>query len=298
MKRILCLLLTALTACGSRAPRTATPIPPAVPVVTTERDSTLAGEILTQLKRSHSGDAGEDMVRVALKLLGTPYVASTLEREQKEQLRISLTETDCILFVETCFNLVEAVRIYGAEADFAGFADLVRQSRYRDGKVEHYSDRIHYTTEWIRNGEARGLLEDMTMAFGGMAADRPINFMSTHKGSYCQLAGAPEDTTAARDLAFIATVEKTLSETPQSWIPTRKIPGMEQKIRSGDILCFMSGVPGLDIAHVGIAYVHDGRAGFIHASSKGGKVMVDPRTIAEYAAGRKNCPGIKVVRVR
>ena len=58
MKRILCLLLTALTACGSRAPRTATPIPPAVPVVTTERDSTLAGEILTQLKQTHSGDAG------------------------------------------------------------------------------------------------------------------------------------------------------------------------------------------------------------------------------------------------
>ena len=190
------------------------------------------------------------------------------------------------------------MRIYGAEADFAGFADLVRQSRYRDGKVDRYSDRIHYTTEWIRNGEARGLLEDMTMAFGGMAADRPINFMSTHKGSYCQLAGAPEDTTAARDLALIATVEKTLSETPQSWIPTRKIPGMEQKIRSGDILCFMSGVPGLDIAHVGIAYVDDGRAGFIHASSKGGKVMVDPRTIAEYAVAKKNCPGIKVVRVR
>ena len=136
------------------------------------------------------------------------------------------------------------------------------------------------------------------MAFGGMAADRPINFMSTHKGSYRQLAGAPEDTTAARDLALIAAVEKTLSETPQSWIPTRKIPGMEQKIRSGDILCFMSGVPGLDIAHVGIAYVHDGRAGFIHASSGGGKVMVDPRTIAEYAAAKKNCPGIKVVRVR
>ena len=238
------------------------------------------------------------MLKAAISLLGTPYVASTLENTEKEELTIYLTRTDCILFVETCFNLVEAVRIYGAEADFAGFADLVRQSRYRDGKVDRYSDRIHYTTEWIRNGEARGLLEDMTMAFGGMAADRPINFMSTHKGSYRQLAGAPEDTTAARDLALIAAVEKTLSETPQSWIPTRKIPGMEQKIRSGDILCFMSGVPGLDIAHVGIAYVHDGRAGFIHASSGGGKVMVDPRTIAEYAAAKKNCPGIKVVRVR
>ena len=291
MRPFLPLLVAVLTACGARAAQ------PATPVNTTEKDRQVAREILQTLQ-SAPGSSGERMLKAAISLLGTPYVASTLENTEKEELTIYLTRTDCILFVETCFNLVEAVRIYGAEADFAGFADLVRQSRYRDGKVDRYSDRIHYTTEWIRNGEARGLLEDMTMAFGGMAADRPINFMSTHKGSYRQLAGAPEDTTAARDLALIAAVEKTLSETPQSWIPTRKIPGMEQKIRSGDILCFMSGVPGLDIAHVGIAYVDDGRAGFIHASSKGGKVMVDPRTIAEYAAAKKNCPGIKVVRVR
>ena len=291
MRPFLPLLVAVLTACGARAAQ------PATPVNTTEKDRQVAREILQTLQ-SAPGSSGERMLKAAISLLGTPYVASTLENTEKEELTIYLTRTDCILFVETCFNLVEAVRIYGAEADFAGFADLVRQSRYRDGKVDRYSDRIHYTTEWIRNGEARGLLEDMTMAFGGMAADRPINFMSTHKGSYRQLAGAPEDTTAARDLAIIAAVEKTLSETPQSWIPTRKIPGMEQKIRSGDILCFMSGVPGLDIAHVGIAYVHDGRAGFIHASSGGGKVMVDPRTIAEYAAAKKNCPGIKVVRVR
>ena len=291
MRPFLPLLVAVLTACGARAAQ------PATPVNTTEKDRQVAREILQTLQ-SAPGSSGERMLKAAISLLGTPYVASTLENTEKEELTSYLTRTDCILFVETCFNLVEAVRIYGAEADFAGFADLVRQSRYRDGKVDRYSDRIHYTTEWIRNGEARGLLEDMTMAFGGMAADRPINFMSTHKGSYRQLAGAPEDTTAARDLALIAAVEKTLSETPQSWIPTRKIPGMEQKIRSGDILCFMSGVPGLDIAHVGIAYVHDGRAGFIHASSKGGKVMVDPRTIAEYAVAKKNCPGIKVVRVR
>ena len=291
MRPFLPLLVAVLTACGARAAQ------PATPVNTTEKDRQVAREILQTLQ-SAPGSSGERMLKAAISLLGTPYVASTLENTEKEELTIYLTRTDCILFVETCFNLVEAVRIYGAEADFAGFADLVRQSRYRDGKVDRYSDRIHYTTEWIRNGEARGLLEDMTMAFGGMAADRPINFMSTHKESYRQLAGAPEDTTAARDLALIAAVEKTLSETPQSWIPTRKIPGMEQKIRSGDILCFMSGVPGLDIAHVGIAYVHDGRAGFIHASSGGGKVMVDPRTIAEYAAAKKNCPGIKVVRVR
>ena len=293
MKRVLFLLLAALTACGARA---VPPAAPEVPVKTTEMDRQVAERVL---KRLHTAPRSpqEQMLAAASSLLETPYVAFSLENTEKEELTVSLTGTDCILFVETCFNLVEAVRMYGKDADFDRFAGLVRQSRYRDGRVERYSDRIHYTTEWVRNGEARGLLKDMTLAFGGVAKDRPINYMSTHKDAYRQLAGAPEDTTAARDLAVIAEVEKTLSKTPQSWIPTRKIPEMEKDIRSGDIICFMTGIPGLDIGHVAIACVCDGRVGFIHASSKGGKVMLDPKTIAEYAASRRNCPGIKVVRV-
>lgn len=290
MRPFLPLLVAVLTACGARAAQ------PATPVNTTEKDRQVAREILQTLQ-SAPGSSGERMLKAAISLLGTPYVASTLENTEKEELTIYLTRTDCILFVETCFNLVEAVNLYGEDADFDRFADLVRQSRYRGGRVERYSDRIHYTTEWIRNGEARGLVKDMTLHFGGISQNRPINFMSTHKGSYRQLAGAPRDTTAARDLAVIAEVEKKLSETPQSWIPAKAIPAMEDWINTGDIICFMSGVPGLDIAHVGIAYVHDGRVGFIHATSSGGKVMVDPKTIAEYAAARKNCPGIKVVKV-
>ena len=293
MKRILTLLLAVLTACGARQ---AMPAKAEVPVRTTDKDREIAEAILQNLQ-SAPQPSRDRMLHAALSLLGTPYVASTLEKGDREELRVSLTETDCILFVETCFNLVEAVNLYGEEADFDKFADLVRQSRYRGGKVERYSDRIHYTTEWIRQGEARGLLKDMTLELGGISADRPINYMSRHKASYRQIAKAPHDTAAARDLAVITEVEKKLSETPQSWIRTETIPSIEEWISSGDIICFMSGVPGLDIAHVGIAYVQDGRVGFIHASSTGKKVMVDPRTIAEYTAARKNCPGIKVVKV-
>lgn len=296
MKRLLILLL-AVSAASLARPAVQDPSP-SVPVVTTERDSTHAELLLAHLKKSRDTDVGKTILWAAMMFNGTPYVASTLERGEKEALRIYLTETDCILFVETCLNLVEAVRIYGKQADFDRFADLVRLSRYRDGRVERYSDRIHYTTEWIRRGEERGLLRDLSLELGGVAEDRPICYMSTHKDAYRQLAGAPGDSVAARDLAVIAGVEKKLSEVPQTWIPTAKIPQMEHEIRSGDIICFMSGVPGLDIAHVGIAAVRPGHVGFIHASSAGHRVMLEPRSIAEYAASRRNCPGIKVVRVQ
>lgn len=287
------MLLAVVTACGARQ---AAPAEPEVVVRTTDKDKEIAAQVLRQLQDPQL-DSRARMVKAATLLLDTPYVASTLERGDKEELRVSLTETDCILFVETCFNLVEAVNLYGEEADFDKFADLVRQSRYRGGRVERYSDRVHYTTEWIRQGEARGLLKDMTLELDGISEDRPIKYMSTHKSSYRQLAGAPRDTVAAHDLAVIAEVEKELSEKPQTWIPMETIPLVEDKILSGDIICYMSDIPGLDIAHVAIAYVHDGKVGFIHASSTGKKVMVDPRTIAEYVAGRKRCSGIKVVRV-
>ncbi|MBO4230351.1 MAG: DUF1460 domain-containing protein, partial [Bacteroidales bacterium] len=67
-------------------------------------------------------------------------------------------------------------------------------------------------------------------------------------------------------------------------------------IQSGDIICFVSTVEGLDIAHVGMAYVEDGRVGFIHASQNDGKVVIDSRTIVEYVLPRRNLSGIKVVR--
>ena len=53
----------------------------------------------------------ELMVIAAKEMLGTPYVAGTLEEDPlKEQLRIYLTKTDCILFVETCLNLARTVK--------------------------------------------------------------------------------------------------------------------------------------------------------------------------------------------
>ena len=111
------------------------------------------------------------------------------------------------------------------------------------------------------------------------------------------LKEADSDPEAARNREIIAEVEERLNEVPQTYIPAARIREAEGGIRSGDIICYMSGVDGLDIAHVAIAYVNEGKVGFMHASQADGKVEIDPLSIADYVKSRKNCPGIKVVRV-
>ena len=126
-----------------------------VDYVTTSEDRALAEKVLAGLKAHVSEESGAQMVRAAEALLGQPYVAGTLEELPEEKLCVYLTRTDCILFVETCLGLVRTAR---QEGDFETLASELLQSRYRDGVCSRYEDRLHYTTEWARQGVARGVL--------------------------------------------------------------------------------------------------------------------------------------------
>lgn len=264
--------------------------------ITTDADKMVAGRVLATLYEEKDLSTPELMVIAAKDLLGTEYVAGTLEEDpSSENLRVYLTKTDCILFVETCLNLARTARQAGKTAPgFDDFAANVARTRYRKKPPYTYGDRIHYTTEWIRRQE--GSLEDMTMSLGGVEDPRPINFMTSHPKSYKQISDADNIPRAALDLKRISEVEEELNKVPMTYIPKDKIARAAEGIRSGDIICFVSSVEGLDIAHVGIALVENGRVGFIHASQADGKVEIDGRTIEEYVRPRSNLSGIKVVR--
>ena len=217
-------------------------------------------------------------------LTGQPYVAGTLEEQPEEQLCIYLTRTDCILFVETCLALARTARASGG---FPGFADELRQSRYRDGVVSCYADRLHYTSEWISQGEKRGVLKDITMELGGETYDHPVNYMSTHPASYPRMD----------DVEAIKAAEARINAIPACQIPKAKVNGILKEIQSGDIICLVSGIEGLDILHVGIAAKDkNGSVHLIHASSAAGKVIVDPKPLDGYLEGRKSVTGIRVLR--
>ena len=252
--------------------------------VTTPADSLLAERVLAELAL-HAGESVPDlMVRAGNALIGQPYVAGTLDDEPGEKLRIYLTRTDCILFVETCLALARTT-VQGG--DFQVFADEIRQSRYRGGRVESYADRLHYTSEWGMQGEARGTLRDVTQDLGGIRLDHPINYMSSHPDSYPLM----DDVDAIRE------AEAGINAKPRYYIPKNRLGEALKGIRSGDIIGLVTSVEGLDISHVMMAVVDKpGTVRLLHASTGPMKVVIDSRTLPEYLAARSSVTGIQVLR--
>lgn len=255
--------------------------------VTTDQDRTLAENVLKKLEAHQDEEPGNLMVRAANALLGQPYVAGTLEELPNEKLCVYLTRTDCILFVETCLGLVRTAQ--RNTVSFDSFVSELQQSRYRDGECSRYEDRLHYTTEWARQGVARGVLEDMTEALGGVPYDHPVHYMSMHPDAYPRMT----------DVDAIKAVEDSINAVPSTYIPKSALKVALGGIRNGDIILFTTAVDGLDVSHCAIAKVDAGKpVRFIHASTGAMKVILEPRTLEEYVMGRKAVTGIQVYRVR
>ena len=241
---------------------------------TTPQDSAFAVRVLGSLEPEQS--TAQNMLLAGNMLLGQPYVAGTLDELERETTCLYLTRTDCILFVETCLNLARTARCRG---NFLDFALMVQHSRYRHGQPSDYMERLHYTTEWIRHNEARGILKDVTLECGGRVYGHPINYMSSHPGSYPKMDGS------------VTQIEAGLNSIPFTYIPKSDVA--KASLKPGDIICFVTSIEGLDIQHVAL-YVGDGR--FMHASTARKMVTIDERTVSEYCYAGRTIAGIKVVR--
>lgn len=265
--------------------------------VSTADDIALARIVMQDLASAPQETPGAQMVRAAKHLLGQPYEAGTQEGRE-ERLRIYLTRTDCILFAETCLGLVRTVRRCGAQATFEDLAQTLQGTRYRDGVVDGYASRLHYTTEWIRQGGRTGAFEDISEALGGVRDTRRIDFMSTHPDSYAPLKG--ESQYAKDNRGRIREMETRVSALPRYYVPKERLAAVEERIQSGDILCFATSVDGLDYSHVVIAYREKPgvRLGFIHASTSAKQVVIEPRTLEAYLQANARIKGISVLRVR
>ena len=224
----------------------------------------------------------EPMLRIEKSYLGTKYVANTLDQGTEETLVIAPQTVDCLTFVE--YTLAQALG--------SSFADNLQKIRYRDGIIDGYTSRLHYTSDWIENGVRQGLLEDVTARNSAQTTKLSLSYMSTHPKQYKHLADSPEN------VKRMAEYEKALSGKKVHWLPKNKLPDTGLPwIMDGDVIAITTKLPGLDIAHVGIANFVNGKLHLLHASSTLGKVVLSEEPLSQMLNNNKSWTGIRVVRM-
>jgi hypothetical protein len=240
---------------------------------------------------------GPDAARVGELAVGTPYEPYTLEAylraggspSRTEPLTLSLTRFDCVSLVESCLAVARVADDAGP-ATWERFGREMERMRYRGGERRGYTSRLHYFSEWIADGERRGLLRDLGAELGGTADARPLRFMTEHRASYPALA----DDGVFRE---IGAMERRLDGRPRRVIPAAHIPEVADRIQTGDVLAFATAIPGLDVTHSAFAYRDPaGVLRVLHAPLSGGAVEVTRTTLPEYVAAIRRATGILVAR--
>jgi hypothetical protein len=239
---------------------------------------------------------GRSAIRTGELAIGSPYVPNTLDAYLKsggirspEPLTISLSHFDCVTLVEACLAVARLADAPGAPT-WDRFGREIERMRYRGGERRGYTSRLHYFSEWIGDGEQRGLVRDLGAELGGAEDARPLRFMTEHRSSYPALA----DDGVFRE---IGAIERKFDAHPRRVIPTKRIPEVVSRIETGDVLGFATEIPGLDVTHAAFAYRgKDGVLRVLHAPLSGGVVEITRSTLPEYVAAIRRSTGILVAR--
>ena len=240
--------------------------------------------ITTQYDDSSYGDLIVEIGRLFIK---KPYKAGTLEAPGKEKLIVNLSAFDCTTFVETVLALTRCA--VAGNISRHEFRKNLKSIRYCQGKINGYSSRLHYFTDWLRDNEKKQFLIDASKILGGKPQRKKINFMTAHHELYAALGKKTQ-------LAKMFVVEKNLSRKAIYIIEKVKVSAQKEKIKSGDIIAFATNQEGLDLAHVGFAFWQGQNLHLLHASGKEGCVVISKNTLAAYLKSNRKFTGIIVAR--
>lgn len=232
----------------------------------------------------------ELVVFYANKLLGTPYVAHTLEGDS-EMLTINIDQLDCTTFVETLIALTQAT--VSQRTTWRDYANNLESVRYRNGIMGDYTSRLHYISEWIVNNNARNNLKDITPSFAKCQyIVKTIDFMSNHRDAY----------TSLKDDAMFEKIKDIEAGYRSHRFPYLRKSDVNAKnskhtFKSGDIIAMVTNINGLDVSHLGIVIKENDELYFINASMGGKKVQIEKNTFADYLDKVRSCIGVRVFRI-
>jgi hypothetical protein len=229
---------------------------------------------------------GDIMQWTALQLLGKPYEAALLDRTVPEYLYISLNGTDCMLFIEEVFAYSNMLKHKQQSLD--NLTSGIRDIRYH-GEVS-YCNRNHYYKDWALHNISNGLFIDVAKGLTNQYSNYPVDVLSQ------RIAKLPEH---VADVACIKAREDYINSQKLGFISLKELPKYLSKIKAGDLIGIVRTPNGRadSVYHLGVAYIHDGKVGMIHASSKHKKVVIAD-TITGYLDQFDNSQGIILLRAK
>lgn len=260
----------------------------------TKEDSLKVVSLLKKAQAKKLKGQQECVMFFTKQLYGTPYVASTLEKNKKEQLIVNLRQLDCTTYVENVAAMTLCVK--NNRCTFNDFCHYLSFIRYRKGEKVSYPARLHYYTDWINDNSAAGICKSIQSPNPPFSATQKIfvNFMSAHSDKYPMLKGD------SKAIAEIKSIEKRLNGKSYPYIPKNRIDNsklLRQTIHNGDIIVIPTNIKGLDTKHLGFALWRNDGLHLVNASAIHHKVVEEPMLLRTYLQKHKSMTGIRVVRL-
>ncbi len=232
----------------------------------------------------------------ARQFLGVPYVAHTLELNDKEQLVVNTRELDCTTLVETVTALTLCAQ--QGKKTWNDYLTTLKTLRYRQGKLDGYTSRLHYFSDWIRDKQSMKIIKEIQSPNPPFTAVQRVNvnYMSTHPTAYKALKAQPELVPVIRQQ------EQSLNTVMARYIPKsalrRSTKALRQAVHDGDIIAITCNKKGLDIAHLGFAVWKKDGLHLLNASMIHKKVVEEPMTFYQYLQKHPSHTGIRVLRIK
>ena len=248
-------------------------------------------KVNTSLSKKSSPDGNSSYVDLIIDIgcyfINLPYKSGTLECPGKEKLIVNVSGFDCTTFVETVLALAKCAA--ARKLSPSEFRKNLKFIRYRQGKVDGYSSRLHYFTDWLRDNEKKKTLKDVSCQFHSVAQSKKINYMTISRACYPSLKKEVE-------FRKMLIIEKKIAHKVFHIITKDKVNEQKTKIINGDIIAFATKDEGLDVAHVGFAVWQGKHLHLLHASSKEGAVVISKKTLVAYLKSNNKFTGIIIGR--
>ena len=226
--------------------------------------------------------------------IGRPYVGHTLEVCDPERLVVNTRQLDCTTLVENVTALTLCT--YRKCFTWNDFIKTLTQMRYRNGRLNGYTSRLHYFTDWIADNTKKKLVSECQQPVPPFTATQTINvnYMSTHPDAYKALKEHPQM------VSLIKAQEDALQGLRFRYIPKSAVKNtkdMRSAVRDGDIIAITCNKAGLDIAHLGFAVWRSDGLHLLNASQLHKKVVEEPMVLGEYLSKHPSHTGIRIIRI-